>query len=1082
MPYDADRVVVELIAKVDNFDGKVTQSAKSFEANADRVTKSAERVEKGQIKMSAAEFKAAGGMDGLADSFKRASAAGDNFSGTANKVEAGAKKTERSLRATQQATRNLGYQISDIGTQVSMGTSPFIILAQQGPQVANAVAGAGGKLARFASFLSTGWGAALLGAITILGVFISKHKDSSESVGDLVEKLKEHAAKTRLSEEADRIWSQTLDGLIERQHKLNEELGKRLTVQEATDNADLRQAQADLDKLKKDLEDEKKRKADLERQLAIANRPQVGIGQGAAAGGQSVTAANLGKQIAESTIQIANLEKAVTEAQGRITKGQIIVGEAAGKAIADLTAKADLFGQKYLAALRNIELGNPALAAMSDQLSAAREEMTKAAKDAAAFGVDFVPATSNIEILNKRLKSGQLDVKAYAVEVRKLAAALEAQAEAAKEAAKINPREQFKQAVIGAEGTGPNRMGSSAAGFGQFMPSTWLSYFNRLFPDKAALSDAAKLGFRNIRAIADAVIDKATDDYVAVLKTAGQKITAANLYTVHLLGSKDASKFFAAGAGAQTSSFLSKDVLAGNPFLKGTVASAAAAIAKRIGDSSGAVSRGAAALVQTIEQEKERLRQFINEKASLEADILDARRDFGISAEEAATIEHLAVEAARQKYEDNVKARENEGKYTAEEAQQLIDINNERAKLRDQLVERRKQQELFRQQEARNENALVVQTGLFDAQKDLLQSEEGLARTAAQRRRIEDRLIDIQFEEERMRLQAQISLADRLKAEAERTKSAQDLAAAERAEADAAIARQRLQDLPREQANAHTGNARGNASPMQDFFNSIPDTAERIDEALEAVAAHGLATFNDALANAIVNFTSLGDVGRAVLQALATDLIKLALQQIELHTIGAALGAAAIGTTTAAAAAAGAAWAGPAALASLATLGANAGPAAAALASTVSLATLLGAPKAGGGRIFGPGGDTSDTILTPTSPNEFVIKAKSARAIGYDNLAYMNQHGRLPGGGIRPSNDVIRRGGEGGFSSSDLAQLRGIVETAIRAMPEVNLYPTVDSGDVIARGVKTGHGSRAIIAHVGDNASHYKAQINRPGS
>jgi hypothetical protein len=50
-----------------------------------------------------------------------------------------------------------------------------------------------------------------------------------------------------LSEEADRIWANTLDALIDRQHKLNEELGKRLQVQSLTDQSDLVAAQHDRD-------------------------------------------------------------------------------------------------------------------------------------------------------------------------------------------------------------------------------------------------------------------------------------------------------------------------------------------------------------------------------------------------------------------------------------------------------------------------------------------------------------------------------------------------------------------------------------------------------------------------------------------------------------------------------------------------------------------------------------------------------------------------------------------------------------------------------------------------------------------
>src|SRR5690606_28973414 len=45
-------------------------------------------------------------------------------------------------------SRLLGYQISDIGTQLASGQSPFLVLAQQGPQVANALEGVQGVAGR----------------------------------------------------------------------------------------------------------------------------------------------------------------------------------------------------------------------------------------------------------------------------------------------------------------------------------------------------------------------------------------------------------------------------------------------------------------------------------------------------------------------------------------------------------------------------------------------------------------------------------------------------------------------------------------------------------------------------------------------------------------------------------------------------------------------------------------------------------------------------------------------------------------------------------------------------------------------
>jgi hypothetical protein len=51
---------------------------------------------------------------------------------------------------------------------------------------------------------------------------------------------------------------------------------------------------------------------------------------------------------------------------------------------------------------------------------------------------------------------------------------------------------------------------------------------------------------------------------------------------------------------------------------------------------------------------------------------------------------------------------------------------------------------------------------------------------------------------------------------------------------------------------------------------------------------------------------------------------------------------------------------------------------------------------ASGGHIRGPGTDTSDSVPMMLSNDEFVIKSKSARKIGYEHLNYLNRYGELP--------------------------------------------------------------------------------------
>lgn len=51
---------------------------------------------------------------------------------------------------------------------------------------------------------------------------------------------------------------------------------------------------------------------------------------------------------------------------------------------------------------------------------------------------------------------------------------------------------------------------------------------------------------------------------------------------------------------------------------------------------------------------------------------------------------------------------------------------------------------------------------------------------------------------------------------------------------------------------------------------------------------------------------------------------------------------------------------------------------------------------AAGGRIFGPGTGTSDSILSLLSNGEYVVREAAARAIGYGRLDYLNRYGKLP--------------------------------------------------------------------------------------
>ncbi len=84
-------------------------------------------------------------------------------------------------------------------------------------------------------------------------------------------------------------------------------------------------------------------------------------------------------------------------------------------------------------------------------------------------------------------------------------------------------------------------------------------------------------------------------------------------------------------------------------------------------------------------------------------------------------------------------------------------------------------------------------------------------------------------------------------------------------------------------------------------------------------------------------------------------------------------------------------------------------------------------PLAGGGRVYGPGTTTSDSVPIAASRDEFMMKAKAARKIGYNRLAYMNATGNIPG--------FAGGGRVGGNNNGLLEQHRNHVHVAMNVPP-----------------------------------------------
>lgn len=958
MAYEADRVVVEVIAKLDQLDKPVETSAARFDTNMDRIVASATKAEQAVTRTSSNRAKA----------------------------------LERESAQISQFSRTMSNQLTDIGSLLSSSRSPFVAPVKDAPKLTAAF----GLVQAGATAMG-----GVLGGIAVQGAFalvdalselILKSGDTSDQVATLVEKLKENAEKTNTAERAQLVFSGTLEGVEAQVRATTKALDEMNASSKTAAERALEESEAQLIKA------QGIRQANVEileqARANLLNAQAVSFGAGGGASAQSASAF-FQKQVDQIDAAIKRADKTIAQAQTNITT-------ALSRAAVEL-----------------VDTATDPLAKIKDKYEGPRGLIEQARQRAIAEGTVRTTLVDQLEILKKQQKT-------------------EEDTERARQRAARSTRTPNQQAgrqisVAQAESIVRGIGGTPTSGFRTVQHNEDVGGVKGSFHTKGQALDIAKT--------AGLTLDKIVKAFEAQGVRLIEKLDEGDHF--HVAWAKR-------GTGRQGPS-------------EETLAKRAAAEAERAAN---------------------RAQAFDNEKANLEGQVINARQALVTSAEEIAQLELAAIDLARAKYADQVAHLQSIGKLQAGEAAELLKLNEERAKLRAEAVKRREDERKFRMREAEIQRAQAVQAGGLQAQGDLLQSQEAVAKTQRERAAIARRLLDLQFAEERLMLQAAIDRETRLKAEYARTQSAQILAELQQAEVDAALAKQQLATIDQRQSNAQASGERENASPLQSYFGDIQAEADDINTAFEKIAAGGLANFTDRLTDAIVNFRSLGDVGRAALAGLTADLVKLAIRLLINATIGKLIGKTATLSTAASAAAAAVAWAPAAALASLATLGANAAPAAAAIAATnaiafataaTSAAGVAGAGLAGGGRVYGAGTSTSDSVPIRASKDEFMIKAQSARKIGYSNLEAMNATGRLPSNdvatrAIRPSNGTASapRGSSGGFSQGDREYLAGEMRRAIDSMPPIQMYPVLRPEDALEAALSTPGGRRAMFKFFSD--------------
>ena len=118
----------------------------------------------------------------------------DKTANQTNKLEKGTKQVNSGFKAMKGSTQQVSYQLQDIAVQASMGTDSFIILGQQGPQLASIFGPGGAVLGVMIAF------GAMIG-----GTLVRAFDDANVGADELEETL------DRLSETTKRAENSTFE-------------------------------------------------------------------------------------------------------------------------------------------------------------------------------------------------------------------------------------------------------------------------------------------------------------------------------------------------------------------------------------------------------------------------------------------------------------------------------------------------------------------------------------------------------------------------------------------------------------------------------------------------------------------------------------------------------------------------------------------------------------------------------------------------------------------------------------------------------------------------------------------------------
>jgi hypothetical protein len=137
----------------------------------------------------------------------------------------------RAFGQTRIAQMELSHVVTASVDAYAAGFSPLRIMTLEMGRLAEAAtflggSGGGGVLGKLAGFMGGPWGIAVLLGVSVLTQLIARTGGASESIGGLVEKMRQQAHQAQLNEQANRVWQNTLEGVEDALRKNKEALDK----------------------------------------------------------------------------------------------------------------------------------------------------------------------------------------------------------------------------------------------------------------------------------------------------------------------------------------------------------------------------------------------------------------------------------------------------------------------------------------------------------------------------------------------------------------------------------------------------------------------------------------------------------------------------------------------------------------------------------------------------------------------------------------------------------------------------------------------------------------------------------------